>query len=169
MRHIGVRPSQFYTNWRETTGLVSPRRRHVVRLKLHSTIPLLAKLCTRDRSHLRSSIASLVQFPLRKLPFSMPRGAPGLNPPCKRHRRRSRIAGHWHAVPARVRAPQRGARLRFSSRFPTSWFMGLSAKILCPYYCGLRRLRHFGLWHILHDLLGRRRNAGMLRSSSFLW
>jgi hypothetical protein len=92
----------------------------------------LANACTRDRSHLRSLIASVVQYPLRKLPFSVPRGAPGLSPPCKRHRRRPRRAGHWQAVPARVHAPHRGARLKFSSRFPTSWFMGLSAKIFIP-------------------------------------
>ena len=74
--------------------------------------PLLANDCTRDRSHLRSSMASAVQFPLRKFPFLRPRGAPGLNPPCKRHRLRPRMAGRWHAVPARVSAPHRGARLQ---------------------------------------------------------
>jgi hypothetical protein len=31
-----------------------------------------------------------------KLPFFCPRGAPGLRPPCRRHRLRPRIAGRWH-------------------------------------------------------------------------
>jgi hypothetical protein len=60
---------------------------------------------TNERSHLRSSTAWAVQFPLRKLPSFIPRGAPGLSPPCKRHCLRQCIAGRWHAVPARVRAP----------------------------------------------------------------
>src|SRR5271155_4987060 len=41
---------------------------------------------TSDRSHLRSSIASVVQSPFLKLPFFGPRGAPGLRPPWRRHR-----------------------------------------------------------------------------------
>lgn len=75
-----------------------------------------ANAVTSERSHLRSWIASTVQLPSRKLPFSVPRGAPGLRPPCKRHRVRPRIAGLWHAPPARVRAPHRAARLTFWRR-----------------------------------------------------
>src|SRR6516165_7585028 len=44
--------------------------------------PLLANDCTRDRSHFRSAIASVVQSPCLKFPFFEPRGAPGLRPPC---------------------------------------------------------------------------------------
>jgi hypothetical protein len=91
-----------------------------------------ANACTNERSHLRSSIASAVQFPLRKLPFFIPRGAPGLSPPCKRHRLRPWMAGLWHAAPARVLAPHRGACLKFLSRFSKSGSMGLSARFLCP-------------------------------------
>jgi hypothetical protein len=46
-------------------------------------------------------MASAVQLPVLKFPFLKPRGAPGLNPPRKRHRLRLRIAGHWQGVPAR--------------------------------------------------------------------
>ena len=98
----------------------------------HSVVPLLAYDWTRDRSHLRSSIASAVQFPLQKFPFLRPRGAPGLSPPCSRHRVRPRRAGRWHGVPARVSAPQRGACLKFASRISTSWSMGLSAFFYRP-------------------------------------
>jgi hypothetical protein len=38
----------------------------------------------------------------------------------------------WHAVPARVSAPHRGARLRFLRRLSTPWSMGLSAFFLPP-------------------------------------
>ena len=65
------------------------------------------------RNHFRSAIASAVQSPVLKFPFFGPRGAPGLNPPCRRHRLRPRVAGRWHGVPPRVRAPQRGACLTF--------------------------------------------------------
>jgi hypothetical protein len=61
----------------------------------------------------RSSIASSVQSPVLKFPFFSPRGAPGLNPPCSRHRLRPRMAGRWHGVPPRVLAPHRGACRRF--------------------------------------------------------
>src|SRR6516162_6616860 len=46
--------------------------------------PLCANDCTRDRSHFRSAIASVVQSPCLKFPFFEPRGAPGLMPPCFR-------------------------------------------------------------------------------------
>ena len=129
-----------------------------------------ANAFTSERSHLRSSTASAVQFPLRKLPFFVPRGAPGLKPPCKRHRLRPRRAGRWHAVPARVSAPHRGARLRFSRRLSISWSMGLSTKIfmpLLPRRGDWLRLRHLA-FDVIHDppYWVRRRNAGMLRSSS---
>jgi hypothetical protein len=91
-----------------------------------------ANAFTNERSHLRSWITSTVQFPVRKLPFFVPRGAPGLKPPCKRHRWRPRIAGRWHAAPERVSAPQRGACLRFLRRLSVSWSMGLPANFCCP-------------------------------------
>ena len=86
----------------------------------------------RDRSHLRSAIASVVQLPFLKFPFRKPRGAPGLRPPCKRHRLRPRMAGRWHAVPVRVLAPHLGACLRFLSRVSRSWSMRLPADFCCP-------------------------------------
>jgi hypothetical protein len=92
----------------------------------------VAKDLRRDRSHLRSAIASVVQSPVLKFPFLKPRGAPGLNPPCNRHRRRPRMAGRWQASPARVSAPQRGARLRFLRRTLRSWSMRLSANFCRP-------------------------------------
>ena len=39
------------------------------------------------------------------------------NPPCSLQRP-FRIAGHWHGVPFRVRAPHRGALLRFPEGLP---------------------------------------------------
>ena len=98
----------------------------------HSLLPLLANDRTRERSHRRSSMASAVQFPVLKFPFLLPRGAPGLSPPCKRQRLRPRMAGHWHGEPARVFARQRAARLRFPSRASTLWFMGLFPNFCCP-------------------------------------
>src|ERR1700738_3127140 len=71
-------------------------------LPAHSVLVGLAKDRTSDRSQFRSSIASIVQFPVLKLPFFGPRGAPGLRPPCRRHRLRPRIAGRWHGVPVGV-------------------------------------------------------------------
>jgi hypothetical protein len=44
------------------------------RLVRHSVVPFLANDRTRDRSHLRSLIASLVQSPFLKFPFMAPRG-----------------------------------------------------------------------------------------------
>jgi hypothetical protein len=82
-------------------------------------------------------MAPAVQFPLRKFPFFVPRGAPGLKPPCKRHRLRPRREGRWHTVPARVSAPHRGARLRFASFISRSCFMGLSASFLYPLWPGV--------------------------------
>ena len=110
-----------------------------------------ANAFTNERSQLRSSIASAVQLPLQKLPFLVPFGAPGLSPPCKRHRLRPRMAGRWHALPARVSAPHRGARFRFARRLSISWSMGLFAKILLPLSmlrkhkdCGRERTRPAG-------------------------
>ena len=53
-----------------------------------------------ERPEFRSSIASVVQSPVRKLPFFAPRGAPGLiiRPPCRRHRLRPRRAGRSHGA-----------------------------------------------------------------------
>ena len=99
--------------------------------------PVGANNCTKERSHVRSSIASAVQFPLRKFPFFVPRGAPGLSPPCKRHRLRPRMAGRWHAAPARVSAPHRGACLRLLRRLSRSWSMGLSVTIFMPLLRGM--------------------------------
>ena len=107
------------------------RRQWVVRLIRHSVVPVLANDRTSDRSHLRSSIASAVQSPFLKFPFLAPRGAPGLNPPCRRHRLRPRMAGRWHGVPARVLAPHFGARLRSPSLVSSS-FMGLISKLTDP-------------------------------------
>ena len=71
-----------------------PQRRAWVRRSAYSSSAYTpdANAFTNERSHLRSSIALPVQFPLRKLPFSVPRGAPGLKPPCKRHRLRPWMA-----------------------------------------------------------------------------
>jgi hypothetical protein len=77
-------------------------------------------------------MASAVQWPFLKFPFLEPRGAPVLNPPCKRHRLRPCIAGHSQGVPARVFAPQRAARLKFASRISALWFMRLSANFFSP-------------------------------------
>jgi hypothetical protein len=72
--------------------------------------------------HARALWAS--QSPFLKFPFLAPRGAPGLNPPCKRHRLRPRIARRWHgarspreataviAMPAEETAGPVGAPLR---------------------------------------------------------
>ena len=49
-------------------------------------------------------------------------GAPGLVPPCIRHRRLPLTTGERHSAPDRVFAPQRGALARFSG------CMGLSVK-----------------------------------------
>ena len=135
---FAIRPPHLDADWRKA-ALASHRNRYLSWLR-HSVVPLSAKDCTRDRSHLRSSIASAVQLPVLKFPFLLPRGAPGLSPPWRRHRRRSRIAGHSHGEPARVLAPQRGARLRFPSRVSVSWFMGLCAIFYCPLRpeCGVR-------------------------------
>ena len=91
---------------------------------------------------MQPAMASAVQFPFLKFPFLKPGGAPGLSPPCSLHRLRPRKAGRWHAVPARVIAPHRGAVLRFLSRVSTAWSMGLSATFCCPpsiagFRCGL--------------------------------
>jgi hypothetical protein len=64
--------------------------------------------------------ASLRRQTVLKFPFLAPRGAPGLNPPCKRHRLRPRIARRWHGVPARVLAPHFGARPSLVARQPAS-------------------------------------------------
>src|SRR6516225_8875256 len=93
--------------------------------------PLSANDCTRVRSHFRSAIASVVQSPFLKFPFFEPRGAPGLNPPCRRQRLRPRTAGRWHGVQARVRAPQVGASLEFIVRVPTL-FVWLYANFFDP-------------------------------------
>jgi hypothetical protein len=92
---------------------------------VHWTTPFCANARMSERSHWRSPIASAVQFPCLKLPLPGPLGAPGLSPPCRRQRARRRIAGHWQGAPARVLAPQRGARRRFASRVSRLWFMGL--------------------------------------------
>ena len=115
---------------------ISHRSRYAVRLSSHPPVSLLTNGWTRERSHSRSSIASVVQSPFLKFPLLLPRGAPGLSPPWSRHRALPRIAGHSHGEPARVFvfAPQRGARLRFPSRVSTSWSMGLSAN-----FCGPRQ------------------------------
>jgi hypothetical protein len=82
-------------------GNIGNERR--VGLFAHLILAGLAKDCTSDRSQFRSSIASVVQSPVRKLPFFAPRGAPGLRPPCRRHRLRPRRAGRWHGVPPRLK------------------------------------------------------------------
>jgi len=87
----------------------------------------LAKDRRSDRSQFRSSIASIVQFPVLKLPFSCPRGAPGLRPPCRRHRLRPRMAGRWHGVPVGVLAPHRAWSLR--ARLWSIGFGGVDLKI----------------------------------------
>lgn len=46
--------------------------------------------------------------------LQLPLGAPGLVPPCIRHRRLPLTAGDRHSAPDRVFAPQRGALARFS-------------------------------------------------------
>src|SRR4029077_10465709 len=101
-------------------------------LPAHSVLVGLAKDRTSDRSQFRSSIASIVQFPVLKLPFFGPRGAPGLRPPCRRHRLRPRIAGRWHGVPVGVLAPHRGA----SSLRARLWSIGVRGLIAkfssCP-------------------------------------
>src|SRR2546429_573634 len=80
-----IHPLQLHTNW--LTSRVG--RSHDFIGFLHFE-PLHD--CSSDRSHLRSSIASSVQSPVLKFPFFSPRGAPGLNPPCSRHRLRPRMA-----------------------------------------------------------------------------
>jgi hypothetical protein len=113
----------------KTSRLVRYWRQSVVRLIRHPVVLVFANDCTSDRSHLRSSIASAVQSPFLKFPFLAPRGAPGLNPPCRRHRFRPRMAGRWHGVPARVLAPHFGARPRSPSLVSSS-FMGLISKFV---------------------------------------
>src|SRR6266699_410672 len=54
------------------------------------------------------AMASAVKRPLFRA-FRLPVGAPGEGPPCIRHLPFA-IAGAWHGVPLRVRAPQRFAR-----------------------------------------------------------
>ena len=115
LSYLPIRLKHPDTDWRKT-ALASQERRRLIWSMRHSVVLLLANDWMRDRSHLRSSIVSVVQSPFRKFPFFWPRGAPGLDPPCKRHRLRPRKAGRWHGVPARVFAPHRGARLRFASR-----------------------------------------------------
>src|SRR5690606_21647157 len=46
-----------------------------------------------------------------------PFGAPGLFPPCIRHRRLPLTAGDWHSVPDRVRARQRCASANIAGCF----------------------------------------------------
>jgi hypothetical protein len=106
-----------------TTRLVSNGRQRFFRRR-HRVVSLLVNDRTSDRSHFRSSMASAVQSPLLKFAFLAPRCAPGLNPPCKRHRLRPRMAGHWQDPPARVFASHRGACRKFRSRV-SRWFMGL--------------------------------------------
>jgi hypothetical protein len=98
--------------------------------------------CTRDRSHFRSWIASIVQSPVLKFPFFWPRGAPGLRPPCSRQRLRPRMAGRWHGVPPRVLAPHRGACLRFRSLASSLWSIGLISKFSPPPPVYARLVRH---------------------------
>ncbi len=140
--YLAIRPKHLDTDRRKAALDSHARAGELFGLFVIRLIPAVANAFTNDRSHLRSSIASAVQFPLRKFPFFVPRGAPGLNPPCKRHRLRPRMAGRWHAVPARVSAPQRGARLRFSSRVSTSWSMGLSANFCRPRCNNTRDVPH---------------------------
>lgn len=78
----------------------------------------------------------MVQSPLAKFPLREPRGPPGLRPPWSRHRFRPRIAGHRQEVAARVLAPQRGARRRFSRRVSAFWFMGSPSRFLLPPHTG---------------------------------
>ena len=90
------------------------------------------RLCKRphERPQPFALLDRAVQSPFLKFPFLAPRGAPGLNPPCKRHRLRPRIARRWHGVPARVLAPHFGARLSLVS----SSFMGLITFLKFPFW-----------------------------------
>src|SRR6478752_7009325 len=62
----------------QTSRLRGQGRKRVVRFIRHPVVLLLANDCLRDRSHLRSASASVVQSPDLKFPFFSPRGAPGL-------------------------------------------------------------------------------------------
>jgi hypothetical protein len=90
-------------------------------------------------------MASAVNSPVVKLPLASPVGAPVERPPCKRHRLRSRMAGHWQGPPALVFAPQRGAVLRFVSWAMTRpWFMRLFVNFSFPPPYGRLSGTHFG-------------------------
>jgi hypothetical protein len=82
---------------------------------------------TISRNHLRSSRASAVHSPFLKLPFFLPLGAPGLRPPCNRHRLRPSTAGDGQG-PERVRAPHRFC----NTCHPDEGIMGLTSEIATP-------------------------------------
>ena len=120
-------PPKYHSNYAKIAGL---HQTHDVLSSICAGCALEQQIGCRCVRHGRSPVfARPVSVPV--VPFLKPRGAPGL-PPCKRHRRRPRMAGRWHAVPARVRAPHRGARLRFLRSISSCWSMGLSANCRCP-------------------------------------
>lgn len=66
------------------------------------------RVCRSSRTSRLRSAASCVLWPCRKFPFFVPRGAPGLLPPCNLHRPLA-IAGQRHGLPVVLAwAPQRG-------------------------------------------------------------
>ena len=95
----------------------------------------------------------------------LPLGAPGLVPPCIRHRRLPLTAGERHSAPDRVFAPQRGALARFSgcmglsvmssNRPVPSLVQGYQKAAGFNFPCPFRNCRH------------KRHTATMLKSLTF--